>query len=106
MKGSILFFGSLAELGFLKSWLGIEHLAKTPTALESSLGTRHFVGFDVLWQNQQNDCAQSYQSLLCIQWVAKDPSFLHADNKDFDQTFCHFVSFIMRQLNLLSMHRE
>ena len=39
MKGSILFFGSLAELCFLKSWLGIEHLAKTPTALESSLGS-------------------------------------------------------------------
>ena len=30
--------------------------------------------------------AQSDQSSLCAQWVAKDPSFLHADNKDFDQT--------------------
>ena len=45
------------------------------------------------WQNQQNDCtqwrlrsawvsAQSDQSSLCAQWVAKDPSFLHADSED------------------------
>ena len=25
------------------------------------------------------------ESLLCIQWVAKDPSFLHADSEDSDQ---------------------
>ena len=25
---------------------------------------------------------QSYQSSLCAQWVAKDPSFLHADSED------------------------
>ena len=30
--------------------------------------------------------AQSDQSSLCAQWVAKDPSFLHADSKDSDQT--------------------
>ena len=30
--------------------------------------------------------AQSDQSLLCAQWVAKDPSFLHADSEDSDQT--------------------
>ena len=46
------------------------------------------------WQNQQNDLctqqrlrsawasAQSDQSLLFAQWVAKDPSFLHAASKD------------------------
>ena len=53
-----------------------------------------------LWasQNQQNDlCAQrrlrsawastqSYQSLLCTQWVAKDLRFLQADREDSDQT--------------------
>ena len=74
------------------------------------------------WQNQQNKCvpsedrsawasAQSDQSLLCAQWVAKDPSFLHADSEDSDQTgrmprliwvfagrTCHFVGFVMRQL--------
>ena len=32
------------------------------------------------WQNQSD------QSSLCAQWVAKDPSFLHADSKDSDQT--------------------
>ena len=26
------------------------------------------------------------ESLLCTQWVAKDPSFLHADSEESDQT--------------------
>ena len=30
--------------------------------------------------------AQSAQSLLWAQWVAKDPSFLHADSEDSDET--------------------
>ena len=30
--------------------------------------------------------AQSDQSLLCAQWVAEDPMFLHADSEDSDQT--------------------
>ena len=49
------------------------------------------------WQNQQWVCtqprlrsawasAQSDQSWLCAQWVAKDPRFLHADSGDSDQT--------------------
>ena len=50
------------------------------------------------WQNQQYDCAPSEdsdqpgpppvwsESSLCAQWVAKDPSFLHADSEDSDQT--------------------
>ena len=50
------------------------------------------------WQNQQNGMcaqrrlrsawafAQSDQSSLCVQWVAKDASFLYADSKDSDQT--------------------
>ena len=73
------------------------------------------------WQNQQMACAPSEDSdqpghppslirvLLCTQWVAKDPSFLHADSEDSDQTgrmpklicvfagrTCHFV--LMRRL--------
>ena len=32
------------------------------------------------WASTQSD-----QSLLCAQWVAKDPSFLHADREDCDQ---------------------
>ena len=83
--------------------------------------------FSTIWatsqQNQQSGmCAQrrlrsawasalSDQSSLCAQWVAKDPSFLHADSKDPDQTgrmprliwvfagrTCHFVGFVMRRL--------
>ena len=51
------------------------------------------------------------ETLLCAQWVAKDPSFLHADNEDSDQSgrmlrlncvfagrTCHFVGFVMRRL--------
>ena len=49
------------------------------------------------------------ESSLCIQWVAQDPMFLHADSDDSDQIgpmprliwvfighTCHFVGFIMR----------
>ena len=55
--------------------------------------------------------AQSDQSSLCAHWVGKDPSFLHADSEDSDQTgrmlrliwvftrrTCHFVGFVMRCL--------
>ena len=55
-----------------------------------------------------------WESLLCAQWVAKDPSFLHADSEDSDQIgrmprliwvlagrTGHFVSFVMRRLNYL-----
>ena len=40
--------------------------------------------------------AQSDQSLRCV-WGAKDPSFLHADSEDFDQTgqFCCVAAHIM-----------
>ena len=51
------------------------------------------------------------ESSLCAWWVAKDPSFLHADSEDSDQTgrmprliwvfagrTCHFVGFVMRRL--------
>ena len=31
-------------------------------------------------------CQVCSESSLCAQWVAKDPSFLHADSKDSDQT--------------------
>ena len=31
-------------------------------------------------------CPVWSESLLCTQWVAKDPSFLHADSKDSDQS--------------------
>ena len=53
------------------------------------------------------------KSSLWAQWVAKDPSFLHADSEDSDQTgrtprliwvfagrTCHFVGFVTRRLNL------
>ena len=55
------------------------------------------------------------ESSLCAQWIAKDPSFLHADSEDSDQTgrmprlisvfagrTCHFVGFVMRRLIYVS----
>ena len=52
------------------------------------------------------------ESSLCTQWVAKDPSFLHANREDSDQTgrmprligviaglTCHFVGFVTRRLS-------
>ena len=41
-----------------------------PAKTQINLGIRH------VWS----------ESSLCAQWVAKDPSFLHADSKDSDQT--------------------
>ena len=51
------------------------------------------------------------ESSMCAQYVVKDPSFLHADSEDSDQTgrmprliwvftgrTCHFVGFVMRWL--------
>ena len=51
------------------------------------------------------------ESLLCAQWVANDPSFLHADSEGSDHTgrmprliwvfagrTCHLVGFVMRRL--------
>ena len=51
------------------------------------------------------------ESSLCVQWVAKDPSFLNADSEGSDQTgrmprllgvfagrTCHFVGFVTRRL--------
>ena len=51
------------------------------------------------------------ESLLCAQWVAKDPGFLHADSEDSDQTgriprpdlslrwaHTHLVGFVMSRL--------
>ena len=56
------------------------------------------------------------ESSLCAQWVAKDPSFLHADSEDSDQTgrmprliwvfagrTYYFVGFVMRRLILLNV---
>ena len=56
------------------------------------------------------------ESSQCAQWVAKDPSFLHADSEDSDQTgriprliwvfagrSYHFVGFVMSRL-LFSQH--
>ena len=66
------------------------------------------------WQNQHNDlCAQwrlisldlhpvESQSWLCVQWVAKDPNFVHADSEDSDQSgrTDHFVVFFFVMLQL------
>ena len=64
----------------------------------TTTGTSSTVIWASTWQNQQNECAPSEdsdqpgirpvwsESSLFAQWVAKDPSFLHADSEDSDQT--------------------
>ena len=60
------------------------------------------------WASTQSD---QTESSLCAQWIAKDPSFLHAASEDSDQTermprliwvfagrTCHFVGFVMSRL--------
>ena len=60
-------------------------------------------------------CTIWSESSLCTQWVAKDPSFLHADSEDSDQSgqmprliwvFAgwtgHFVGFVMLWLNYVA----
>ena len=53
-------------------------------------------------------CPVRSESSLCAQWIAKDPSFLHADSEDSDQdaqadlslrwAHTHFVGFVTRRL--------
>ena len=50
-------------------------------------------------------CPVWSESSICTQWVAKDPSFLHADSEDSDQTdlslrwtHSQFVGFVMSRL--------
>ena len=58
-------------------------------------------------QIRLGECPVWSESSLCAWWVAKDPSFLHADSEDSDQTgadlslrwaHTHFVGFVMSQL--------
>ena len=64
--------------------------------------TRNSLGIHPVWS----------ESLLCTQWVAKDPNFLYADSEDSDQTgrmprliwvfggrTCHFVCYVTRWLS-------
>ena len=74
---------------------------KTNKMTLHSVKTQISLGICLVWS----------ESSLCTQWVAKGPSFHHADSKDSDQTgrmsmliwvfagrTCHFVGFVMRWL--------
>ena len=82
-------WGSSSESSMSKINIMTVHPAKTQISL----------GIHPVWS----------ESLLCAQWVAKDPSFLHADSEDSDQTgqmpsliwvftgrTCHCVCFVMK----------
>ena len=54
------------------------------------------------------------KSSVYAQWVAKDPSFIHADSENSDHTWriwvfagrtCHFVGFVMRRLMCCGQRR-
>ena len=70
-------------------------------------------------KNQQNEYAPSEdsdqsvwsESLLCAHWVAKDPSFLHADSEDSEsslgaQPFCWFCHVATQMFYLLDVPSE
>ena len=94
---------SLPTLWSLFSWQGsndkTNKMTVRPAKTQISLGIRP------VWS----------ESSLCTQWVAKGPSFLHADSEDTDQTgrmprliwvfagrTCHFVGFVMRRIKYLT----
>ena len=73
------------------------HLMTKPTTSSVRLAkTQISLGICPVWS----------ESLLCTQWVAQDPSFLHADSEDWsdwvdaqaDRVFagrtCHFIGFV------------
>ena len=106
--------------GWGSSWQPLMCKADIITVLCRYRLCQELVKWATTWQNQQSDCVpsedsdqpghtQSDQSSLCAQWVAKDPSFIHAHNKDSDQTWrmprlslcwahSHFVGFVMSRL--------
>ena len=82
----------------------MSHLVTKPTKWHvRPVKTQISLGIRLVWS----------ESSLFTQWVAKDPSFLHADSKDSDQTgqmprliwvfagrTCHFVGFVTKRLKL------
>ena len=89
--------------GRLKSRFNImSHLMTKPTKWHvRPAKTQISLGIHPVWS----------ESSLCALWVAKDPSFLHADSEDSDQTgrmprliwvftgrTCHFVGFVTMRL--------
>ena len=95
------------QLTSICRWLYLNRLMTKPTKwlcaqrrLKTNLGNRP------VWS----------ESLLCAQWVAEDPSFLHVGSEDSDQTgwtprliwdFAgqtgHFVGFVMRWQSLFDI---
>ena len=87
---------------FCNGYIYLSHLMTKPTKWHMRPAkTQISLGIRPVWS----------ESSLCAQWVAKDPSFLHADSEDSDQTgwmprltwvfagrTCHSVGFIMRRL--------
>ena len=122
-SSSVTYRLSIASFIWLLRPLGSRSMAqekfiKARWVLPSFLWTCKKNIWAILWQNQQNRMctqvrlrsawasAQSDQSSLCAQWVAKDPSFLHAVSNDSNQTgrmksSCHFVGFVMRRLKYI-----
>ena len=92
--------GQHIPLNFLySSYIYMSHLMTKPTVW---LCSQRRLG--LAWASAQSD-----QSSLWAQWVAKDPVFLHADSglirlrgcpgwSEFTGRTCHFAGFVMRQL--------
>ena len=57
--------------------------SQSPTAAIAHLSEQRY-NLSRLMTKQQNECAPSLIRVFatCTQWVAKDPSFLHANSED------------------------
>ena len=98
----------------IRKWINEPPHSKYDCAL--SKNSDQPLGICQVWRSAKTQIspwafAKSDQYSLCAHWVAKDPSFLHANSKDSDQTgqmpsliwvfagcTCHFVGFVMRRL--------
>ena len=104
---STLFAKVLRSLALIDQ---MSHLVTKPTKWSVCLAkTQINLGTRQVWS----------KSSLCTQWVAKDPSFLHVDSEDSDQTVrmprliwvfagrsCQFVGFVMRRLKCQGQGEE
>ena len=104
---------AFSKLIFMQKWLSMDFTFEPPHDKTNKMTVRPAktlisLGIRPVWS----------ESSLCTQWVAKDPSFLHADSEDSDQTgrmprliymslrwahkpfcwFCHEVAHFLRVL--------
>ena len=103
---------------YFTDWNPIPHFLAHVTSLPMSFEQAHDKTYKMACAPMKTQIRLGIRSVLsesslCAQWIAKDPSFLHANSEDSDQTgrmprlilvfagrTCHFEGFVMRWLKL------